>query len=98
MSLLDRYLVMELVRPFVLGVLGFVVIMLANTLYLYAELIVHSGVSVDVVAWLLAYNLPAIIVVTFPVAFLFSTLLAIGRLSKDSEVTAMRSVGVSFKF
>ena len=96
MSLLDRYLVMELVRPFVLGVLGFVVIMLANTLYLYAELIVHSGVKVDVVAWLLLYNLPAIIVVTFPVAFLFSTLLAIGRLSKDSEVTAMRSVGVSF--
>lgn len=96
MSLLDRYLVMELVRPFLLGVLGFVVIMLANTLYLYAELIVHSGVSVDVVAWLLLYNLPAIIVVTFPVAFLFSTLLAIGRLSKDSEVTAMRSVGVSF--
>lgn len=96
MSLLDRYLVMELIRPFLLGVLGFVVIMLANTLYLYAELIVHSGVSVDVVAWLLLYNLPAIIVVTFPVAFLFSTLLAIGRLSKDSEVTAMRSVGVSF--
>jgi lipopolysaccharide export system permease protein len=46
---------------------------------------------------LLLYNLPAIIVVTFPVAYLFSTLLAIGRLSKDSEVTAMRSVGVSFR-
>ena len=97
MLLIDRYIVMELVRPFLLGVLGFVVIMLANTLYLYAELIVHSGVSVGVVAKLLAYNLPAIIVVTFPVAYLFSTLLAIGRLTKDSEVTAMRSVGVSFR-
>jgi len=97
MLLIDRYIILELVRPFLLGVLGFVVIMLANTLYLYAELIVHSGVSVNVVAQLLAYNLPAIIVVTFPVAYLFSTLLAIGRLSKDSEVTAMRSVGVSFR-
>lgn len=97
MLLIDRYIILELIRPFLLGVLGFVVIMLANTLYLYAELIVHSGVSVDVVAQLLAYNLPAIIVVTFPVAYLFSTLLAIGRLSKDSEVTAMRSVGVSFR-
>ncbi|MEB3284071.1 MAG: LptF/LptG family permease [Candidatus Sericytochromatia bacterium] len=97
MLLIDRYIVLELVKPFLLGVLGFVVIMLANTLYLYAELIVHSGVSVEVVAQLLAYNLPAIIVVTFPVAYLFSTLLAIGRLSKDSEVTAMRSVGVSFR-
>jgi lipopolysaccharide export system permease protein len=96
-SLMDRYILGELVRPFLLGVGGFVVIMLANTLYLYAELIVHSGVSAGVVALLLAYNLPAIIVVTFPVAYLFSTLLAIGRLSKDSEVTALRSVGVSFR-
>jgi lipopolysaccharide export system permease protein len=71
--------------------------MLANTLYLYAELIVHSGVAPSVVGLLLAYNLPAIIVVTFPVAYLFSTLLAIGRLSKDSEVTAMRSIGISFR-
>jgi lipopolysaccharide export system permease protein len=97
MKIMDRYILAELLRPFLLGVAGFVVIMLANTLYLYAELIVHSGVAVNVVALLLLYNLPAIIVVTFPVAYLFSTLLAIGRLSKDSEVTALRSVGVSFR-
>lgn len=97
MILLDRYIIGELTKPFLFGVFGFVVIMLANTLYLYAELIVHSGVSPDIVAQLLAYNLPAIIVVTFPVAYLFATLFVIGRLSKDSEVTAMRSVGVSFR-
>ena len=97
MKLLDWYIIKELIKPFLLGVGGFVIIMLANTLYLYAELIVHSGVAPSVVALLLAYNLPAIIVVTFPVAYLFSTLLAIGRLSKDSEVTAMRSVGISFR-
>jgi lipopolysaccharide export system permease protein len=97
MKIMDRYIVLELVRPFLLGVGGFVVIMLANTLYLYAELIVHSGVAVKVVALLLLYNLPAIIVVTFPVAYLFSTLLAIGRMSKDSEITALRSCGVSFR-
>jgi lipopolysaccharide export system permease protein len=95
--LLDWYILGELIKPFLLGVGGFVIIMLANTLYLYAELIVHSGVAPNVVALLLAYNLPAIIVVTFPVAYLFSTLLAIGRLSKDSEVTAMRSIGISFR-
>ena len=31
-----------------------------------------------------------------PVAFLFGILVAVGRLSSDSEITAMRSVGVSF--
>lgn len=88
---------MELVRPFLMGVAGFIVILIGNTLYLFAELIVNTGVPVKEVLLLLLYSLPANIVVTFPVAFLFATLLAIGRMSKDSEFTALRSVGVSFK-
>jgi lipopolysaccharide export system permease protein len=43
------------------------------------------------------YNLPAIMVITFPVAYLFGTLLATGRLSRDSEITALRACGTSFK-
>ncbi len=31
-----------------------------------------------------------------PIAFLFGVLVAVGRISADSEVTAMRTLGVSF--
>lgn len=97
MALMDRYIARELVKPFLMGSGGFTVIMLANTLYIYADLIVNSGISVGDVGLLLLYNLPALLVVTFPVAFLFATLLTIGRFSRDTELTALRSVGVSFK-
>lgn len=97
MSILDRYILTELIRPFLMGVGGFIVILIGNTLYLFAELIVNTGVPLKDVVLLLLYSLPANIVITFPVAFVFATLLAIGRMSKDSEFTALRSVGVSFK-
>lgn len=94
---LDQYMFEELMRPFLAGVAAFVVLTLGNTLYLYAELIVHSHIPVDKVVLILLYNQPANMVITFPVAYMFATLFVIGRLSKDSEITAMRSVGISFK-
>ena len=52
--------------------------------------------AVRVVLLLLAYNLPAIIVVTFPVAYLFSTLLTIARsvdrLNDGDQVYARRTL------
>lgn len=94
--IIDRYILKELIKPFTAGVAAFIVIMLSNTLFLYAEMIIKSGVPARAVLALLLYNLPAIIVVTFPVGYLFSTLLVLGRLAKDSEIVAFRSCGVSF--
>ncbi len=97
LKIIDAYFIGELVNPFTMGVFGFIVMNLANLLYIYANLIFSSGVSVGVVLKLLAFNLPAIVVITFPVAFLFATLLATGRLGRDSEVTALRACGTSFR-
>lgn len=97
LKIIDKYFIGELIRPFTMGVFGFIVMNLANLLYIYANLIFSSGVSVGVVLQLLMYNLPAIVVITFPVAFLFAVLLATGRLGRDSEVTALRACGTSFR-
>lgn len=97
LKIIDVYLIAELTRPFFAGVFGFIVMNLANLLYIYANLIISSGVPVGVVLKLLGFNLPAIVVITFPVAFLFATLLATGRLSRDSEITALRACGTSFR-
>ncbi|MBI6547076.1 MAG: LptF/LptG family permease [Cyanobacteria bacterium NC_groundwater_1444_Ag_S-0.65um_54_12] len=96
-TIFDRYLIRELIRPFLAGIGGFVLMNLVNLLYIFASLIVQSGVPVMVVVRLLFYNLPAIMVITFPVAYLFATLLAVGRLSRDFEVTALRACGISFR-
>jgi lipopolysaccharide export system permease protein len=46
-------------------------------------------------AQVLLLNLPAFLVLAFPMATLMATLLAYSRLSGNSELTALRSVGVS---
>lgn len=97
MLLIDRAMLSELVRPFVMGAVGFVVINLVNTLFLFANLIVQSGVSVPVVGLLLLYSIPPTLVITFPVAYMFATLLVIGRMARDGELVAYRAAGVGFK-
>lgn len=91
----DRYIVKEILPPFLLGVGAFIVILIGDILYTLAEFLATSRVSIGVVLQLLAYKVPAILVITFPVSTLFGTLLGLGRLAKDREVQAMRLAGMS---
>ena len=94
-SIADRYIVKEILAPFLLGVGAFVVILIGDILYTLAEFIVTQRVALDVVLRLLTLKVPAIMVITFPVSTLFGTLLGLGRLAKDNEIQAMRLAGMS---
>lgn len=94
-SIADRYIVKEILPPFLLGIGAFVVILVGDILYTLAEFIVTRRVSLDVLLRLLAFKVPAIMVITFPVSTLFGTLLGLGRLAKDNEIQAMRLAGMS---
>ena len=91
----DRYILGELLGPFLLGVGGFIVILVGDILYTLAEFLISARISMAVLVKLLAYKLPAILVVTFPVATLFAILLGLGRMERDRELRAMRLAGVS---
>jgi LPS export ABC transporter permease LptF len=95
MRIADRYIVKELLPPFVLGIGGFLVILVGDILYTLAEYIVAGRVTLDLVVRLLAYKMPAIMVITFPVSTLFGTLLGLGRMARDRELEAMRLMGTS---
>src|SRR4029079_11694691 len=53
------------------------------------------GVPLSEVIWMVVYLLPSFWLFTIPMALLLAILLAFGRLSGDSEITAMKSCGVS---
>lgn len=97
MKILDRYILLELVNPFLFGLAGFLVVMLPALMFPLTDLIVKAGAPIHAVLKILVYNIPWLIVLALPVAFLFATLLAIGRMSKDFEIIAMRSAGISLK-
>ena len=97
MRILDKYILKELFGPFIFGICAFSSILVGTgTLFRIAQYITKYGASVASVVKLFIYSLPGIIVVTFPMSMLLAALLAFSRLSSTSEITAMKSGGVSF--
>lgn len=96
MKILDRYLLRELIGPFFLAVVGFLIIMIADALYYITPLIRSRETPFLLVAKVLALKVPAILVLALPVAILFATLFSLGKLSRDTEITAIRMGKVSF--
>lgn len=94
-KIVDRYIIREMIPPFLLGVVGFVLIMLTDIIFTLTDLIINRGVPFYAVLRLLIYKLPAIMVLTFPVSTLFATAMALGRFSKDNEIIALRTSGIS---
>lgn len=70
--------------------------MLVDLLFTFVDLIINKGIPLFSVIYLLFYKMPSIMVLTFPVATLFGVAMAMGRLSKDNELTALRTSGISF--
>ncbi|MFA6955497.1 MAG: LPS export ABC transporter permease LptF [Thermoanaerobaculia bacterium] len=95
MRILSRYIVKEIIGPTFLGFCFYTFVILMNTLFRMAEMIIRRSLPVSTVLELLLLSLPHIVVLTIPMALLFGVLIAVGRLSSDSEIIAMRSVGVS---
>jgi lipopolysaccharide export LptBFGC system permease protein LptF len=92
---INRYIVSEVLGPMGLGFLVYTFILLLRFLFQSAEMIIRRGLAVSVVGKLLLVTLPNIVVLTLPMSLLFGILIAVGRLSSDSELTALRSCGIS---
>lgn len=97
MRIIDKYIITELLWPFIFGVCAFSSMFIGGgTMYRIAQYITKFGASAIVVAKLFIYSLPGVIVLTFPMSVLLATLLCYGRLSASSELIAMRAAGLSF--
>lgn len=95
LRLVDRYMIREILGPFGLGLLIYTFIMLIHFLFQSAELIIRRGLPAATVGKLFLFYMPSILVLTVPMALLFGILVAIGRLSAESELTALRACGIS---
>ncbi len=94
--LLDRWLIVELISPLLFAVAAFTVVSLSvGVMFELVRKIVESGLPVLVAVQVLIQRLPSFLVISFPMATLMATLLAYSRLSANSELTALRSVGVT---
>lgn len=94
--ILDRYILREILSPFLVSLAFFTMVYMVLALQKMIGLFVGKGVDpfrlLDYFGYLLANTLP----MTIPMACLMSGIMVAGRLSGDSEITAIRSAGVSF--
>lgn len=95
MKLLDKYILREMVVPFLIGQASIVMMLTGTVLYNNAELfLVHQVRVVDVIRMVL-YFIPFLVHMTMPVAMAVAASLAVSRLTRDSEITVVRASGVS---
>ncbi|MCB1141941.1 MAG: LptF/LptG family permease [Leptospiraceae bacterium] len=94
--ILNRYIFLEIIGPFLISLSFFTFIYMVMALQKMIGLFVGKGVDffrlLDYLGYLLGNTLPS----TIPMACLMGGIMAAGRLSGDSEITAMRSAGISF--
>src|SRR5258705_2922742 len=95
MKILTRYIFKEMLGPTALGFAFYTFIILMKNLFDFAGMIIKRSLPAATVGRLLFLSLPHIIVLTVPMSLLFGILIAIGRLSSDSEIIAMRASGIS---
>lgn len=70
-------------------------VMLLGNLIKIADLIINKGVDIYHVSKLFLFMIPFLLTYTLPIASLAAVLLALGRLSSDNEIVAIRANGVN---
>lgn len=95
MKKLQVYVLKEFFPPFLLSLSLFTFIMLLDKLLDLLDLIVSKGVPMRIVAEIFLLLLPSMIAVVIPMGVLAGILIAIGRMSGDLEITAMKASGIS---
>ena len=93
--ILDRYIIRELLLPFLIGLLVFTFLLLIQPLAEQGERLIAKGVSWQLVARVLMTLVPQALAVTIPIALLIGLLIAFGRLSADRESVALQACGIS---
>ena len=95
-TILDRYVLAELAGPFVFGLSAFTLIFAATEILNIGKLVSSEHAPLWAALAVFAWSLPADIVLVIPMALLLGTLLAVQRLSGESEITALKASGVTF--
>ncbi len=94
LPILDAYLLREMVWPFLGGFFAFFIFWALNIFILSADYIVNEHAPFFLVVRFVVLRVPQSIPMAFPFAALVASLLAVGRLMGDNEITAMRTSGI----
>ena len=93
--LIDKWLIGQLIPPLIFSISAFTVVSLSvGVMFDLIRKIVEFGLPLSLALKVLFYKLPGFLVLSFPMSVLLSTLLTYGKLSSNSELIALKSIGI----
>ncbi len=96
-SIIDRYILREVTKSFLAILSVLLLIFTSNSFIKILQKAVSGTISNDVLFQLVALKSVVIMGTVIPPAFFFAVLYAIGRMYRDSEMTALASCGFGFR-
>jgi len=91
---LDRYVLKDMLVPLIIGTVSVVLMFLANTLIFYSPQVFSKEMPMSAVGQYLLFKIPQTLNMTLPIGVTIASSLAISRLARESELTAMRAAGI----
>ncbi len=95
MKLLDKYILKEFLRFFIVICITFIALYLIIDFFGKVRMFLSNNATIIQILTFFLYSIPMIISNILPPAVLLATLMAYGSLSKFSEITAMKANGIS---
>jgi lipopolysaccharide export system permease protein len=95
MRKLDRYLLRELTVPFLIGTAAVVLMFQANMLIAQLKTVQVQSIPFSAILQIVFYATPKFLNMTLPVGMALASSMAVSRLVRESELTAVRAAGTS---
>ena len=96
MRVMHKYLIKEMLLPFILSLLIITFILFINFLIRAVDRFLGKGLDFFIILEYLFLNLAWIIALSVPMAVLLTTLMTFGKMSENNEIDALRTSGISF--
>ena len=93
--IIDRYVIREIIPPFLLALLVFTFVLIIPWIIQVSEQMIAKGVPAITIAQVAVTLLPATLALTIPMALLIGLLVGLGRISADREFVVMMACGIS---
>lgn len=93
----DRYVIRELMVPFLIGTVAVVLMFQANLLIYLMKTYSVANIPALALAQMVWFKTPDFLRQTLPVGMALASSLAISRLARESEITAIRSAGAPIR-
>jgi len=95
MKILERYILKENFKPFVVSLMVTTFVMLLDKIIDLLNLIIEKHLDILTVVSIFGLSLPFILALTIPMAILLASIMSFGRLSVDNELVAFKSCGIN---